>query len=96
MVGQQVLHRVGRFFRVESTIIVMVVTFLLPMQRRVFAFGDGIESRTRMCQSERLPEHGQQKDNSDHGAVHGCESNRHEISLAVVTKITCMRSCGIA
>ena len=86
MVGQQVLRRVGRVFHVIGAIIVMVVAFVLPMQRRMLSVGDGIDRRTCTRQSERLPEHGQQQDDGDHCAVHGCESIRCAMSPRVGRK----------
>ena len=42
MVGHPVPRRVGRIFQVKRAAIMMVMTFLLPMKRRVLTLGDGI------------------------------------------------------
>ena len=42
MVGHPVPRRAGRIFQVKRAAIMMVMTFLLPMKRRVLTLGDGI------------------------------------------------------
>ncbi len=74
VVAEHVLHRIVRAAQVVGPILMVMVSFLLPVQRRVLPVDQGVHRRTDARQRDRLPEHGKQHDEEDSGAAHGGNS----------------------
>lgn len=74
LVGDQVLGRLARIIQVKRSILVVVVTFCVPVQVRVLPIGQCIHRRTLTAQRHRLPEHGKQHGNEGGSTAHGARS----------------------
>jgi hypothetical protein len=74
MVRDQMLYRLVRVIQMVGAILVMMMTFSLPVQRRVFQVSQCVHRRARARHSHRLPEHGKQHDEEEGGTTHRTKS----------------------
>jgi len=70
MIADDVLRRLRRVVQVVGPIVVVMVAFLLPVQRGVLHVGQRVYRRTSARVHHRLPEHGKQHHEEDEGAAH--------------------------